>query len=71
MPETFSEVLKRAKAHHFKRSDIVKSKEDNYFILPHGIKSYAARHAFPSLREKGYSPEAASKITRYIEKKNK
>lgn len=71
MPETFSEALKRAKAHHFKRSDIVKSKEDNYFILPHGLKSYAARHAYPSLREKGYNPEAASKIARYIENKNK
>lgn len=71
MPESFKEALKRAKEHHFKRGDIVKAKSGGHYILPHGIKSSAARGAYPALREKGYNPEAASKIAWYIEKKNK
>jgi hypothetical protein len=70
MPESKEKALKRAKKGGFDKSSVVKAKDDDYFIAPHGIKSSSAKHAYADLRSKGKDKETAAKIAWSIEKKN-
>lgn len=69
MPETKKAALARAKKQGFPASSVTKSKDNGYFIAPHGVDTKAGKDTYADCRAKGGSKEKCAKIAHTINKK--
>jgi len=72
MPETRTNALKRAKAHGFPKSAVVKAPgTKHYFIAPHGVTTSKAKRAYAGCREGGGSQSTCAAVSHNVQKKRR
>lgn len=69
MPESKRRAINRAKKEGFKKSNVVKSDKDGYFISPKGIEKTSSKKAYANCRQSGNAKEKCAKISWSLEKR--
>jgi len=70
LPETRKQAEERAEKLGFPKTSVIcLEKDDKCYIVPHGITTTAARHAYAESRDRGLSKERSAKIAHSVEEK--
>ena len=68
MPETRAEAVRRAERLGFPRSHVIcLDRDDDCYIVPHGIDTAAGRKAYAEARASGRGKEYAAKVAHTVD----